>query len=237
MSREHVVDIVIPARDEEDALPAVLNDIDPKAIRRIVVVDNGSKDKTAEIARVAGCHVVSCLQPGYGRACLAGMRYLEADPPDILVFLDGDHSDFPQHLGDLVGPIAADRRDFVLGSRNLGEAEPGSLSPVQRFGNGLATKLLRLFWRFPYSDLGPFRAIKWESLMKLGMVDQNFGWTIEMQIKAVVCELRIQEVSVPYRPRIGQSKISGTLSGCVCAGWKILWTVLKYRWASPSPTS
>jgi len=236
MRPKPIVDILIPARNEEKGLPAVLKDIDRDVVRQIVVVDNGSSDKTAEIALNAGCHVTFCSQPGYGRACLAGMRFLAHDPPEVLVFLDGDHSDFPEQLADLVQPITENGYDMVLGSRNLGGAEQGSLSPVQRFGNALATRLLRFFWRFPYTDLGPFRALKWSALSRLGMGDQDFGWTIEMQIKAVVCNLRIKEVSVGYRRRIGRSKISGTLSGSVKAGWKILWTIFKYRWVSPKPS-
>ncbi len=227
------IDVLIPARNEEEALPLVLQEIDRDLVRRIYVVDNGSTDRTAERARAAGCEVVNCPTPGYGRACLAGLAAIAKDPPAIVVFLDGDHSDHPDQIAVLVAPILADQADFVLGSRTRGVAEKGSLNLTQRFGNWLATRLMRLFWHTDYSDLGPFRAIAWPALQQLAMSDTDFGWTIEMQIKARGHQLRTQERPVPYRVRVGQSKISGTLSGCVRAGTKILYTIFKYRFLQP----
>ncbi len=173
---------------------------------------------------------MDCPKPGYGQACLAEIDYIRKDPPDVLVFLDGDRSDYPQLMPRLYEPIIEDQQDMVLGSRVLGQAEKGSLNVVQRFGNALATTLMRLCWGVRYTDLGPFRAIRWSSLMAINMVDTNFGWTIEMQIKAHLARLRVLEVPVDYRNRIGVSKISGTLNGCFRAGTKILYTIFKYRW-------
>ena len=223
------IDILIPAHNEEAALPPLLDEIDRRDLRQIVVVDNASTDQTAAVARAHGCLVVTCPVPGYGRACLAGIQFLRDDPPDILVFLDGDRSDHPRFLPALAGPISADRQDLVLGSRTLGEAEAGSLTFTQRFGNRLATTLMRWLWGASYTDLGPFRAIRWSALMGLAMTDTNYGWTIEMQIKAIQAGLRIQEVPVDYRNRIGISKISGTLGGSIRAGYKILFTIFKYH--------
>ena len=234
MPHDHTVDILIPARNEAQALPPLLAEIDRSIVRRIVVVDNGSTDATAEVATAAGCTVVPCPAPGYGNACLAGLAFMQNDPPDIAVFLDGDRSDHPDHLPELIEPIIAGTRDFVLGSRTRGRADKGSLTVTQKFGNRLATSLMRLFWGFRYSDLGPFRAIRWDSLQSLHMSDRNFGWTIEMQIKAITVGLRIAEVPVNYRNRIGTSKISGTLSGVVRAGYKILFTIFKYKFFRPS---
>ena len=227
------IDVLIPARNEEAALPALLAEIDRAPIRRIVVVDNGSSDRTAEVARAMGCEVVSCATPGYGIACLKGMDHIRADPPEILVFLDGDRSDHPHHLVDLCAPIIAGSHDFVLGSRTMGHAETGSLTVTQRFGNWLATSLMRLFWKTRYSDLGPFRAIRWRDLEALGMTDLNYGWTIEMQIRAVQKGLRTLEVPVDYRNRIGVSKVSGTIRGVWGAGTKILYTIFRYRLKAP----
>ena len=223
------IDVLIPAHNEEAALPPLLNEIDRDPLRRIVVVDNGSTDRTAAVAEEHGCTVVSCPQPGYGNACLAGMAFMADDPPDLLVFLDGDRSDYPEHLPELTGPIIEGSHDLVLGSRVKGQAEKGSLTLPQRFGNALATGLMRWFWKTSYTDLGPFRAIRWSSLQLLEMQDRNFGWTIEMQIKASLRGLRIMEVPVKYRKRIGVSKVSGTLKGVIGAGYKILFTIFKYR--------
>lgn len=226
---DQVIDILIPAFNEQDALPLLLDEIDRSIIRRIVVVDNASTDQTAEIAHQRGCQVVTCPTLGYGSACLAGLNYIRKDPPLVMVFLDGDRSDVPSFLPKLVYPILEGDQDFVLGSRTMGVAQAGSLNLVQRFGNRLATGLMRLFWGVAYSDLGPFRAIRWQSLEALAMQDTNFGWTIEMQIKAHLAGLRTLEVAVDYRNRIGTSKISGTLSGVFRAGFKILYTLFKYR--------
>ena len=165
---------------------------------------------------------------GYGRACLAGIARAALAPPDIVVFLDGDHSDFPEDLPSLVEPIARGEADLVIGSRVRSRRERGALLPQAIVGNWIATTLIRLLYGFRFTDLGPFRAIRWESLLALGMEDETFGWTVEMQIKALRRGLRVVEVPVRYRPRIGTSKITGTMAGAVKAGWKILWTIARY---------
>ena len=228
-NRDTTIDVLIPARDEELALPQLLAEIDRTNLRHILVVDNGSSDRTAAVAREEGAFVVSCPEAGYGRACLAGMEHMSRNPPDILVFLDGDRSDHPRYLESLCMPIIDGSQDMVLSSRTLGQAEEGSLTVTQVFGNRLATSLMRFFWRTDYTDLGPFRAIRWDALQSLEMNDTYYGCTIEMQIKAACAGLRILEVPVDYRNRIGVSKISGTLTGVVKAGYKILYTIFKYR--------
>jgi len=202
--------------------------IPPGLYQQIIVADNGSRDRTAEIARQAGATVVSEPQRGYGAACLRALANL---PPatDTVVFMDADSSDDPCEAVSLLEPILQGRADFVLGSRTLGKAEKGSLQPHQRFGNALATFLIRVLYGYRYTDLGPFRAIRLDALRKLDMRDRNYGWTIEMQIKAVSHKLRIEEVPVSYRSRIGVSKVSGNLKASVLAGIKILWTVFRYR--------
>jgi glycosyltransferase involved in cell wall biosynthesis len=225
------VAVIIPALNEEATLPAVLADIPWDMIDEVVVVDNGSTDRTCEIARACGATVLNEYRRGYGAACLAGISYLCAKAPDVVVFLDGDYSDHPEEMPTLVHPIFAGKSDFVIGSRTKGEANPGALLPQARFGNALATWLIRLLYGFSYSDLGPFRAIRFSSLLELGMVDQNYGWTVEMQIKAIQKKLRILEVPVRYRKRAGgASKVTGTLKGTVLAGYKILLTVFRYTW-------
>lgn len=229
------IDLLIPARNEERALPPLLKEIDRGFLNRIILVDNGSTDRTAEIARRHGCYVVSCPVPGYGNACLAGIDFASKEPPDILVFMDGDHSDYPSDIPRLCKPILHNQADLVIGSRSLGLAEVGSLTATQRFGNALATKLLHFFWKYPYTDLGPFRAVAFKELTAMKMADRNYGWTIEMQIKAVLNHLRILEIPVNYRNRIGTSKISGTLRGVIGAGYKILFTIFKYRIVAGGP--
>jgi len=230
-----IIDILIPARDEEAALPHLLAEIDRELIQKIIVVDNGSRDRTAEVAAQSGCHVVYEPQPGYGRACLAGINYLKNNqPPDILIFLDGDRSDHPKFIPDLVAPIRDQGCHLVIGSRALGVAEAGSLTFTQRFGNRLATFLIRIFWGLGFTDLGPFRAITWHALTAMNMQDKTFGWTVEMQIKAAMLGLKSTEVPVDYRNRIGTSKISGTVSGVLKAGYKILFTVFKYKFWPPA---
>jgi len=225
-----IVDVVIPALDEEQALPEVLREIPSSFVRQVVVADNGSTDRTAEVARAAGAVVVSEPARGYGAACLTALAYLRADPPEVVVFLDGDHSDYPQEIGDLLAPIASGTASLVIGSRARGRAESGSLTPPQRIGNAIACAGLRLLYGVRYTDLGPFRAITWEELAWLGMVDRNFGWTVEMQIKAARASTPYVEVPVSYRNRIGVSKVSGTVRGSVSAGAKILWLLGKYAW-------
>ena len=226
------VTVIIPALNEEQALPLVLRDLPP--VGRVIVVDNGSRDRTAEVAAQAGAVVVPEPRRGYGSACLCGLAEIERrtaagePPPRIVVFVDADHSDHADLLPQLVAPIFDGQADFVLGSRILGEREPGAMPPAAYFGNHFACFLMRLLFGARFTDLGPFRAIDYAKLRELAMCDANFGWTIEMQIKAVRAGLRWLEIPVPYRCRVGQSKISGTVSGVIKAGSKILWTIARY---------
>jgi glycosyltransferase involved in cell wall biosynthesis len=226
--------VVIPAKNEQASLPHVLNDL--PNVGRVIVVDNGSTDGTAEAARQKGADVVSERRRGYGSACLAGLAFIErlvaaGEPaPTIIVFLDADYSDHPEELPCLVEPLLDGTADFTIGSRLLGHREPGAMPPQSVYGNKLACFLMWLFWGIRHTDLGPFRAITYDALQKLEMQDTNFGWTVEMQIKAAIAELRTQEIPVSYRRRIGVSKISGTVSGTIKAGYKILFTIAWYRW-------
>ena len=220
------ISVIIPAYNEEQSLPHVLNDLPRDRLHQIIVVDNRSADRTAEVARENGAMVVHERRRGYGRACLAGMAALDA--PDIVVFLDGDYSDYPEEIDLLVAPIIAGEADFVVGSRMLLTESRQALLPQARYGNQLAVFLIRLFFRHTFTDLGPFRAIRYQSLQAIEMRDKDFGWTVEMQIKAVKGGLRIREVAVRYRIRIGVSKITGTLSGTLQAGTKIIYTIFKY---------
>ena len=228
------VDILIPARDEEAALPLVIAGL-PRAgegwqLRRIVVADNGSRDGTAAAARAAGAEVVSEPMAGYGRACLAGLAYLRGSPPDIVAFVDGDHSDDPADLTALLAPLVAGTAQLVIGSRVLGEREPGAFTPVQEFGNILAAALLRMCWGVRATDLGPFRCMRWPALESLRMRDTDFGWTVEMQARAAHAGVPMLDVPVRYRRRRqGRSKIAGTFSGSVRAGIKILATIARVR--------
>jgi glycosyltransferase involved in cell wall biosynthesis len=225
------VAVIIPAYNEEKSIAHVLGDIPRQWVRTIVVVDNGSSDRTAEYARLHGATVVPEPQRGYGAACLAGIASLTSNI-EIIVFLDADYSDFPEELEKVVAPIVQGQADMVIGTRMHDRATRACLTPQQRYGNKLATFLIKCFWGFRYSDLGPFRAINRKSLDLLQMEDRNFGWTVEMQIKAVQKGLKIAEVPVQYRVRIGRSKISGTLKGTILAGTKILYTVFRYALAS-----
>ncbi len=226
MRHDKHISVVIPALNEENAIGEVIRDL-PEWIDQIVVADNGSRDNTAPIAQSLGAEVVFELIPGYGAACLRGLSAVQ--DADIIVFLDGDYSDFPEDVHKLVDPIALGTQDFVLGSRSRGQVQKGALTLAQVFGNWFAVTLMRCIWKTSYTDLGPFRAIDADALAELGMSDLNYGWTIEMQIKAHVAGLRILEVPVRYRQRIGVSKISGTISGTFKAGYKILATIYKYR--------
>lgn len=218
--------VIIPALNEENAIGDVIRDL-PDFVDQIIVADNGSKDDTAPIAASLGADVVYELEPGYGAACLRGMSAVR--DAEVICFLDGDYSDFPEDLAYLVDPILHDEADFVVGSRTGGQVEKGALTIPQKFGNKLACFLMNRIWGTSFTDLGPFRAIDAETLKNLQMQDRNFGWTIEMQIKAHILGARIIEVPVRYRQRIGVSKISGTISGTFRAGYKILATIYKYR--------
>lgn len=227
-----LVDVLIPAYNEESSLPlvlAALRGLPPGTIRRIVVADNNSKDATAVVAEAGGAIVVPARRQGYGSACLAGLAWLgRHQPPDVVVFLDGDFSDHPEELPRVVAPILEDRADLVIGSRVLGKRERGALLPQARAGNLVACQLIRTLYGHRYTDLGPFRAIRWSSLELLSMADPDFGWTAEMQVKALRHGLRVTEVPVSYRKRVGVSKITGTVKGTIRAGYKILRTVFYY---------
>ncbi|TXD37794.1 glycosyltransferase family 2 protein [Lujinxingia vulgaris] len=219
------IDVVIPVLNEEESLPLVLDAIPGAWVRRVVVVDNGSNDRSAERARERGAEVVEEPQRGYGAACLRGLRYMAEDPPEIVVFLDGDFSDFPAELPRVVEPILTGEAELVIGSRTLGAQEQGALLVQAVVGNKLACVLMELMYGYRFSDLGPFRAITWEALQALRMRDEDFGWTVEMQIKAARQGIGAVEVPVSYRKRIGVSKVTGTLKGSVLASYKILYTL------------
>lgn len=223
------IDVVSPVYNEEESLPLVLADIPKPPVRRVVMADNNSTDRSAEVARSHGAIVVPAPIQGYGSACLAGLDWLrQHDPPEIVVFVDADHSDHPEELPEVVAPILEGHADLVIGSRILGQRQRGALLPQARMGNVVACTLIRLLYGHRYTDLGPFRAIRWEALERLAMDDPNFGWTAEMQVKALKHGLRVTEVPVSYRKRVGVSKITGTVKGTVMAGYKILWTVFRY---------
>lgn len=226
-----IIDVIIPAFNEENSVGKVVDEI-PNFVRNIIVINNNSSDNTKDKAQKAGAIVVDEPQMGYGKACLAGMAYLKGSEiqPDIVVFLDADYSDFPSEMHAVVQPIVEDDADFVIGSRAKGNREGGSMTIPQVFGNWLATGLMHWIYRFKYSDLGPFRAIRWRRLLALHMIDQDYGWTIEMQIKAIKHGLKITEVPVNYKKRIGTSKVSGTVKGTIMAGYKIFWTIIRYRY-------
>lgn len=211
--------IIIPALNEEAAIGGVVASVRDQ-VDRVIVVDNGSTDRTAEVAVAAGADTIHVARPGYGRACLAGVA--AAEQADLLIFMDGDGADDPEDLASLMEPITSGRADLVIGSRALGSCERGALTPVQRFGNGLATRLMRLFWGGTFTDLGPFRAIRRSAYLNLNMQAPTYGWTVEMQVRALKQRLRCAEVPVAYRRRIGTSKISGTVKGVILAGSYIL---------------
>ena len=224
-----IIKVIIPAYNEQDSIAHVINDI-PEIVDEVIVISNNSTDNTAKNAKDAGATVLSEKSKGYGYACLKGMDYISknAIKPDIVVFLDGDYSDYPEQLTALVAPIINDNFDFVVGARVKELREPGSMTPQQVFGNWLATFLMKLFFGAKFTDLGPFRAIKYDKLIALNMVDKTYGWTVEMQLKALKQKLSYKEIPMKYRNRIGISKVSGTVKGSILAGVKILGWIFKY---------
>ncbi|SIR24198.1 glycosyltransferase family 2 protein [Pontibacter lucknowensis] len=225
------ISVIIPAYNEEKSITHVISDIPAELVQEVIVVNNNSSDSTSEVARAAGATVLHEPRPGYGNACLTGIAYTANKPtqeqPDIIVFLDGDYSDYPGELPQVIQPILDGKADLVIGSRVLGQREAGALMPQQIFGNWLATTLLRWLYGVRYTDLGPFRAIRFSTLQQLGMRDRNYGWTVEMQARAAKQKVRYAEVPVNYRKRIGVSKVSGTVKGSVLAGYKIILTIFK----------
>lgn len=227
------IDVIIPAFNEEAAIGKVLRAIPKSLVREVVVCNNNSSDRTAEVAAANGATVLLAQEIGYGNACLKGIEYLKQKPeqPDVVVFMDGDYSDVPEEMEDLVAPIFSDNMDMVIGSRALGNLEKGAMTFPQRFGNWLATTLIRQIYNYHFTDLGPFRAIRFSSLVAMDMQDKTFGWTVEMQVKAAKMKMKTTEIAVDYRRRAGgQSKVSGTIRGTFLAGYKILWTIFKLYW-------
>jgi len=226
-----IIKVIIPAYNEEKSITKVINDI-PTIVDEIIVVNNNSTDKTEQNAAEAGATILKEPRKGYGYACLKGMDYIANQKashfPDIIVFLDCDYSDYPEQLIQLIAPILNDKIDFVIGSRVKKYRETGAMTPQQIFGNWLATFLMTIFFGAKYTDLGPFRAIKYEKLIQLKMEDKTYGWTVEMQLKAIKQKLSYTEIPVKYRNRIGVSKVSGTLKGTIFAGIKILGWIFKY---------
>ncbi len=224
-----IVDVVIPARNEEASIGLVINQLDKSLFRHIIVCDNGSTDATALLAGQSGARVVTENKLGYGAACQKAIQYIRnlQHAPDIVLFLDGDFSDDPTEAQCILDPIIHNSMDLVIGSRVLGKPEKGSLMPAQKFGNWLSTLLIRRLYGVHFTDLGPFRAIRWQRLLDLQMEDLNFGWTVEMQVKAAKLKFNCCEVPVKYKKRIGISKVSGTVKGSIKAGLKILYTIFK----------
>ncbi|MET3129406.1 glycosyltransferase involved in cell wall biosynthesis [Arcicella rosea] len=222
--------VIIPAFNEENAVGIVIREIPKHLVAEIIVVNNNSNDQTAQIAKEAGATVLNENRQGYGWACLKGIDYCKQQNilPDIVVFMDADHSDYPEEMSAVIKPIIEQNFDMVIGSRALGKRERGSMTPQQIFGNWLATNLIKIFYGVIYTDLGPFRAITFEKLIAMKMQDTTYGWTVEMQLKAAKMKLKVVEVPVNYRSRIGVSKVSGTLKGTIMAGYKILSWIFKY---------
>ncbi|WP_299762683.1 glycosyltransferase family 2 protein [uncultured Dokdonia sp.] len=224
-----IIKVIIPAYNEQDSIGLVIKDI-PESVQEVIVVSNASTDQTDDVAKKAGATVLREDTPGYGNACLKGMEYVanSKDKTDIIVFLDGDYSDYPEQLPLLITPIIEDGCDMVIGARDKRFRESGSMTIPQIFGNWLATTLMRLFFRARFTDLGPFRAMKYSSLLKLEMEDKTYGWTVEMQLKVLKKKMKYTEIPVKYRNRIGVSKVSGTVKGAIFAGIKILSWIFKY---------
>ena len=218
--------VIIPAYNEEESISFVINDI-PSFVDKIIVVNNNSTDNTSIVAKNKGATVLEESEKGYGAACLKAIAYIKDDNFDIVVFLDGDYSDYPEEMNLIVDPIINHDYDLVIGSRMIGKREKGAMLPQAIFGNWLSAFLIKLFWNFHFTDLGPFRAIKYNSLLILDMIDRNFGWTVEMQIKAAKQKLKCIEVPVSYRKRIGESKVTGTFTGTLKASVKILYLIFK----------
>ena len=223
------IKVIIPAFNEENAIAKVIAEI-PPFVDEIIVVSNNSSDKTEEVAKNAGATVLSERRKGYGYACLKGLEYIEQQKtkPDIVVFLDGDYSDYPEELTQLIEPIINQHIDFVVGARNSKLREKGSMTPQQIFGNWLACFLIKLFFNAKFTDLGPFRAIKYPKLVQLRMEDKTYGWTVEMQLKVLKQKMSYVEIPVRYKNRIGTSKVSGTVKGTIMAGIKIIGWIFKY---------
>ena len=224
-----IIKVIIPAYNEQDSIANVIRDI-PEIVDEIVVISNNSTDNTEINAKNAGATVLSENKKGYGFACLKGMHYIsnQVTKPDIIVFLDGDYSDYPEQLTEIIAPILKDNIDFVVGARVKELREVGAMTPQQVFGNWLATFLMKIFFRARFTDLGPFRAIKYNQLVSLKMQDKTYGWTVEMQLKALKQKLTYVEIPLKYRNRIGVSKVSGTVKGSIFAGIKILGWIFKY---------
>lgn len=224
-----IIDVIIPVYNEADSISKVIAEIPAHLVRHIIVCNNGSTDGTADIALKAGAKVVHQPIKGYGNACLKGMEYVSTLEilPDIIVFIDGDYSDYPEEMPLLIEPILKNEVDMVIGSRALGSMESGAMMPQQIFGNWLATTLIKFIYNYEFTDLGPFRSISYDKLMSMEMADKTFGWTVEMQVKAAKMNMKTMEVPVRYRKRIGKSKVSGTVKGTILAGHKILWTIFK----------
>lgn len=230
MTEKKNIVVIIPAFNEENSVENVLREIPKELVSEVIVVNNNSNDKTKTNAQNGGATVLDERRQGYGYACLKGIEYVKEkkSKPDIIVFIDADYSDYPEEMKDLVKPIIEQDYDMVIGSRALGKRERGSMTPQQVFGNKLATSLMKFLYGVRYTDLGPFRAIKFDKLLELEMKDTTYGWTVEMQLKAAKKKMKVTEVPVNYRKRIGFSKISGTVKGTVMAGYKIITTLLKY---------
>jgi len=224
-----IIDVIIPAYNEESSIGHVVMDVPKDLVRDIIVCNNASTDNTEIVASNAGATVILADKKGYGSACLKGIEFItnKSIKPDIVVFVDGDYSDHPEEMPTLVEPILKENMDLVIGSRAMGKLESGSMMPQQIFGNWLATTLIKFFYKYTFTDLGPFRAIKYQQLMNIDMCDPDFGWTVEMQVKAAKYKLKCTEVPVNYRKRIGVSKVSGTIKGTILAGHKIIWTIFK----------
>jgi glycosyltransferase involved in cell wall biosynthesis len=220
--------VIIPALNEEASIAQVIRSL-PSLVYEIIVVDNGSNDRTSDVARSAGATVLQEKRRGYGYACLAGIERALQSKPDIIAFVDGDLSDYPEELPILLKPIQEDGFDLVIGSRMIGEREAGAMLPQAIFGNWLAGFLIMMFWGHKFTDLGPFRAVRVDALQRMNMNDKTFGWTVEMQVKAAKLKLKCTEVPVRYRRRaLGTSKVTGSFSGSVKASAKILYTIFKY---------